>query len=96
MAELKTLCIDNTCLNTPTAIDYITEQGEEGKWKYRKWASGKIEQFYHESANIVFDKTFSTFDYWERTPLSPPPQCLAWILDFAQLTLTTGVRGQAF
>lgn len=40
--------------NAPAALaslgvgDYVVETGEDGPWKYRKWASGYLEAYYHQ------------------------------------------------
>ena len=38
--------------DTPVA-DWVTEQGTNGAWKYRKWYSGKVEAWYHWSLGDV-------------------------------------------
>ena len=34
-------------------VDYITEQGANGSWKYRKWHSGKVEAWARWSVGTV-------------------------------------------
>ncbi len=45
--------VDSLDVHCERAVDYIIEQGTSGNWKYRKWASGKIEAWGYQTYSSI-------------------------------------------
>lgn len=49
MINLKKLLTKILSLIKAVSVDYIVDEGKSGNWYYRKWNSGRCEQWLHEN-----------------------------------------------